>query len=184
VRDAGLLKIAPAERLAAVLGFGVSNSLVNQLMDSSRFQSRLIGLIMSRLGDAPDLDPVQARALAMQQDELIDLSKRAGCVWHAGSIARTIEGASQRLLVAQLGEKNYNFALRYIGMQPPNVTSYLVSEDIPNAVLTDGTACLAAWCEVQPNAIAARLRLVRPVASPKAIHESWGPRIVSCLLVD
>src|SRR5262249_45494191 len=126
----------------------------------------------------------QAKILMMQPDEMIDLSNRAGCAWHGGAIIRFIDGASRRLLVSLLGERNYELALAYNGLQLPSIAYDLPPEDIAKAVPIDGAACLAAWCEVQPRAVAARLRLVRPLASPESTHETWGPQIISRLLAD
>jgi hypothetical protein len=181
--DATVRQSPPPDRIASVLGCGIAGNLVEGLAGSPRFKDRLIALMASRLGDIGNLHHEQARILAMHADELSDLSHRAGCTWHAGSIVRIIDGASRNLLVSLLGTNNYEAALAHIGLQPPDA-AILTPEEIAGAVLVDGAACLAAWCELQPSAVAARLRLIGPLASPKTIHKAWGPQIISRLLVD
>jgi hypothetical protein len=184
--DVTLLQAAPHDRLGSVLGYGVSAALVGRLAQSPRLQARMTELISLRLGDLNDLNREHAKVLAMAPDELTDLSIRAGVVWHAGVIARIIDGVSRRALVVLLGEKNYGLALAGLCSQPPLPDSAFDRgpEDIAKAVSVDGAACLAAWCESQPRAVSGRLRLIRPAASPEDAHETWGPQIVTRLLAD
>jgi hypothetical protein len=160
--------------------------VVGRLAQSPRLQARMTELISLRLGDLNDLNREHAKVLAMAPDELTDLSIRAGVVWHAGVIARIIDGGSRRALVVLLGEKNYGLALACLCSQPPLPDSAFDRgpEDIAKAVSVDGAACLAAWCEYQPRAVSGRLRLIRPAASPEDAHETWGPQIVTRLLAD
>jgi hypothetical protein len=186
VTDVTLLQAAPHDRLAFVLGYGVSAALVDRLAQLTRLQARMTELISSRLGDLGDLNREHAKVLAMAPDELMDLSIRAGVVWHAGVIARIIDGVSQRALVVLLGERNYGLALACLCSQPPlpDNTFDRGPKDIAKAVSVDGAACLAAWCESQPRAVSGRLRLIRPAASPEAAHETLGPQIITRLLAD
>ncbi len=182
--DLSLLQAATHDRLASVLGCGVSAALVDRLVQSPRFRTRLTGLVSSRLGDIGAVSREQARVLAMRPDELTDLSIRAGVVWHAGAIVRIIDGVSRRSLVALLGDKNYELALACLSLQAQGITLERGPEDIAKAVPVDGAACLAAWCESQRREISGRLRLTRPVASAGPLHEAWGPQIVARLLAD
>jgi hypothetical protein len=182
--DETLLLSVPPDRLASVLGYGVSADLLNRLVRSPRFRDRVVSLVASHLGDVGPLSREQTKILAMRPDELIDLSNRAGSVWHVGSIVRAIDGASRRLLVSLLGTKNYELALACIDLQPRGIALDLMPEDIAKVVPIDGAACLAAWCEGQSCAVSSRLRLARPVASPELIHETWGPQIIARLLAD
>ncbi|WP_407158261.1 hypothetical protein [Bradyrhizobium sp. STM 3557] len=182
--DAALLQSASSDRLASVLGCGISSTLVDQLVHTPRFRDRLFGLVLRRLGEVGCLSREQAKMLAMQPDQLIELSRRAGSVWHAGSIIRIIDGASRRLLISLLGERNYALALVRAEARPPGVTVDLTPEDIAKAVAIDGAACLAEWCEQQPWAVCGRLRLKRPAAAPDSVHRTWGPQIIAHLLAD
>jgi hypothetical protein len=173
-----------SDRLASVLGYGVSANLLDQLIGTPRFRDRVVGLVELYLGDVGVLGREQMKILAMQPDDLIDLANRAGSVWHAGSIARAIDAESRRLLVSLLGTKNYDLALASINLQPPGLALDVVPEDVAKAVPIDGAACVAAWCERQASAVSTRLRLVRPVASPELSHETWGPQIIARLLAD
>jgi hypothetical protein len=141
-------------------------------------------LISRRLGDVGALSREQARALAMQPDQLTDLASRAGVIWHAGAIARIIDAVSRRALVALLGEKTFELSMAFRSLQPPGGAPDRAPEDIAKAVAVDGAACLAAWCESQHQAVSGRLRLTRPAASPEPVHEMWGPQIIARLLAD
>lgn len=182
--DVSLLETVPHDRLASLLACGVSAALAGQLAQSPRFRNRVAGLISSRLGDIGDLNREQARALAMQPRELTDLAFRAGVVWHAGVIVRVIDRVARELLIARLGERNYELAIACIGWQPRVALPDRAPEDIAKAIPIDGAACLAAWCESQPRAVSGRLRLIRPSASPELAHETWGAQIVARLLAD
>jgi hypothetical protein len=184
VTDVALVRAASHERLASVLGYGVSADLVGRLAQSSRLRMRLTSLIASRMGKIGELDREQARILAMSPDQLTDLSMRAGAVWHAAAILRIVDGVSRRILVARLGEKNYQLGLAFRSLQPPGTTLDRAPGEIAQAVPADGAACLAAWCESQPPAVAGRLRLTRPAASPEPAHLTWGPPIIAGLLGD
>jgi hypothetical protein len=182
--DAALFSAVAPDRLAAVLGCGVSAGLVGRLSQSPRVWQRAAEYISQRLGDVGTLSREQARALAMRPDELIDLANRAGAIWHRGAIARIIDARARRSLVEMLGEKNYALSMAHGGLEPPGTAAELAPEDIAAAIPADGAACLAVWCEAQHHAVAERLRLTRPVASPERAHEMWGQPIVIRLLAD
>jgi hypothetical protein len=182
--DGSLLKTVSSDKLAAVLGHGVTAAMIDRLAQIPRLQARMTELIFARLGDVGELTLDQARALAMSSDELADLSARAGVIWYGGAIARIIEKASRQSLVELLGEENYGVALACIDLQPLGVALDLTPENIAKAVPIDGAACLAAWCESQGRAVSRRLQLTIPAAMPKPVHAIWGPRIIGRLLAD
>jgi hypothetical protein len=182
--DEELLQSGHPGGIASMLGCGVSAPLVSWIAQSPRFRARMAGVVAARLNEVGSVSREQAKVLAMQPDELIDLANRAGSVWHAGSIVRIIDGPSRRLLVELLGETNHASALANAGLQPPGLAVDRRSEEIAKAVPVDGVACLAAWCEAQPMAVSTRLRLIRPAASPEHIHATWGPPIIARLLAD
>lgn len=180
--EVDVLRAAPHDRLAALLGHGVSSALIGRLVGSARLRTRLAGLISSRLGDLGELDRHQVSALAMTPDGLLDLSTRAGVVWNGAAIARIIDGASRRALLVALGEHRYSLALAGLGLAQPGATLDPSPDGIVAAVAADGAACLAAWCEAQPATVAGRLRLIRPDGSPGTAHAMSGPAIVAWLL--
>lgn len=182
--DANLLRSITSEKIASALGGGVSAALVDTLVRSPRFGARLAGLVLSRLGDLGSPTHQQAAVLAMQSGELSALACRAGCVWHAGAIARIIDGAARRALVDSIGDENYALAFAYRELQPPGVAHERSPDDLVRAIAADGAACLAAWSEAQPAPMAMLLRLMRPDASPGSLHETWGVAIVARLLAD
>ncbi len=182
--DHSLLKTIPSDRLAAVLGCGVSAATIDRLAQMPRLQERTVELMSERLGDVGMLTPDQARALAINPEELADLSARAEVVWHSGAIARIIDQASRKSLVALLGEDAYELALACLELQPPGIALDLAPENIAKAVSVDGPACLAAWCASQSDPVSRRLQLTIPAATPGSVHAVWGPRIIIRLLTD
>jgi hypothetical protein len=184
VIDRCLLKTVPSDRLASILGCGVSVATMERLAQMPRLQARLTELISARLGDVSDLTPDQARALAMNPDELADLSARAGIIWYGGAIARIIDKASRQSLVALLGAAAYGLALACVDLQPPGIALDLTPENIAKAVPIDGAACLAAWCACQSHSVSRRLQLTIPAATSESVHAVWGPKIIGRLLGD
>ena len=180
--DPILLRTASPERLAAVLGPGVPAAVVARLVQSPRLQTRLTALMVSRLGELGPVTPSQAKALALMPDALVALSRRAGAVWHAGALARTIDGPGRRSLAAAIGEDDYGTALAGLFLAPPAEVLHHPSVDLIGMIATDGAACLAAWCGKQPATVAGRLNLSRPDAQAGAAHDRFGPKSVAWLL--
>ena len=174
------LRAAAPDRIADLVGHGISPALVGRLVRLPRLEARLAALIAAPWGPPGPLDPARSAVLAMGEAELVALAFRAGVVWHAGAIARVIEGPSRQDLVGRLGPDGYDLALAGLPLASP------ASQDpgavSPASIAADGAACLAAWCDAQPPAIAGRLRLLRPAASPRTVHSASGPAIVAWLL--
>jgi hypothetical protein len=171
-------------RLATFLGHGITADLVDRLVRTPRLRVELAGLIASRLGALGPLDPMQARIMAMREQDVTDLAAKAGAVWHAGSIARIVDGAKRRVLVSLLGEEHYKLALAAATERPAAAALPDVPEIIAEAIANDGAACLAAWCAHQPPALRGRLDLIRPVALPGPAHMAAGPQIIARLLAS
>ncbi len=180
--DLPLLRAAPHDRIAALVGHGVSAALVSRVVRSPRLEARLASLVAARLGRLDDVDRSGAAVLAMTPDAWHDLARSAGAVWHGDAIARVIDGPSHQALVTGLGQSGYARALA--GRHLTQVTSPADCslELLLQAVAADGAACFAAWCDAQPPALAGRLRLVRPAAAVDAVHRTSGPTIVAWLL--
>lgn len=179
MNDLGRLQAAPHDRVAALIGHGVSPGLVARLVRLPRIEAKLAALLTTRWGSLGPLDHGQSAVLAMGDDDLGALASRAGVVWHAGAIARVIDGASRQDLVERLGPGGYELAMAGLRLARPVETDAVAS---PDMIAADGSACLAAWCDAQPPAIADRLRLIRPAASPASVHHASGPAIVAWLL--
>jgi hypothetical protein len=171
-------------RLAAFLGHGISADLVDRLVRTPRLRAGLARLITSRLGALGPLDPMQAKIMAMSEQEVTDLAAKAGAVWHAGRIAHIIDGAKRRVLIGLLGEEHYKLALAAATERPVAAPLPDIPEIIAEAVANDGAACLATWCAHQPPALRARLDLMRPAALPGPAHVAAGPRIIARLLAS
>jgi hypothetical protein len=176
------LAAVPHDRIAAFLDHRISVELVERLAQVPRLRTRLADLMTSRLGTLGPLDLVQAKLLAMDQQEMAQLTMKAGVVWHAGSIAHIIDGNARSVIITSLGEEYYKLALATATKQPVTAPLAASPEVIARAVGEDGAACLAAWCAHQPSAVRGRLDLMRPPALPGPVHIAAGPRIIEELL--
>jgi hypothetical protein len=162
----------------------VSADLVDRLVQTPRLRKRLDDLITSRFAALGPLDPVQARLIAMNEQEMTELAAKAGAIWHAGSIARVIDQAGRHILIGLLGERHYKLALAAVQEQPAAALLPGIPQVIAEAVAKDGAACLAAWCARQPPALRGCLDLMRPAALPAPTHLAAGPRIIAKLLAQ
>lgn len=180
--DVPLLRSAPHDRVAALVGHGVSAALVGRVVRSPRLEARLASLVAARLGPLGVVDRGGAAVLAMTSDEQLQLAGSAGAVWHGDAIARIIDGPSHQTLLTGLGQHRYGAALAGRHLAPVKNPVDRSPELLLQAVAADGAACFAAWCDAQPAALAGRLRLVHPEASVEAAHRTFGPTIVTWLL--
>ena len=163
---------------AALLGYGVSERLVQRLVASDRLRPRLLAVLDRRLGPLPALDGGQARALAMDEAGLSGLCRQAGAVWQRGAIAALVDGASVRSLTGLIGEDLRILALRSPGWGRPCTAA---SPDTIAAMIPGlGAACLADWCASQPAALVRRLAWrAQEAAGPAA---PGGAAVVAWLL--
>ena len=175
------LEMAPTAGIARGLGCGISASLVETLKAEPRFRGRLAELLASRLQKIESLDQVQAGMLAKRSEALADLTMKAGVIWHARALVRIIDGASRRRLVTRWGERTIDLALRHVHLSPKLVPDHMTADAISDAAPREGAACLAAWINLQPAAVAARLMLLVPEAQPLSKHTDFGPPIIELL---
>lgn len=180
--DLALLRAAPHDRVANLVGCGVSPEIVERLMGSPRLELRLSSLISSYLGPPGEVSRDQAAVLAMTSAEHADLATLAGLVWHGGRIAQMIDRASRDAVLARFGEHGYGVALAGLHLSRPVEDAALPPDKLGDRVTSDGLACLAAWCDAQPPTVAGRLRLVLPENSADAVHHEHGPAIVTWVL--
>lgn len=186
-------------QLAAWLGHGMSADLLARMLALPRLEASCSRLLQARLGPWPDPpnDPAQpsfAARMALLRDvdglALLWLVQRAGAVWHASSILKTIEGAAVRSLVNSIGATLRLIAIRHASLAPVHVGGTAATDDEPSdrdglalSIARDGLGCFSAWCDAQPVAVGQRLRLLLPVkevaADPYRMH---GPVIVDALL--
>ena len=177
-RDRDRIAEAPADRIAEALGCGIGAGLVERLMAEPRLRLRLVDITVGRLGPTGALNQAQAAILGMARGALDALALRVGAVWHARGAARIIDGPTRRMLTARWGDDVVAFALNGLPLAPPDEPVDLAPETMVALAPAEGSACLAAWCAVQPAPIASRIALVRPPASWAPKHRSWGPAIV------
>jgi hypothetical protein len=194
MNDAERIRVASANDIAALLGGGLHGDLVEKLTSSPRFAARLHAAARCRLGDLSIAEQKllaeqnlastpAAAALALAPDSLSDIVLRAGAVWHAAAIARVVDTAARRGLMATLGPDVYAIALEGRGLAPA------VEPIVPpegdgwaEAAMRDGARCWSAWRALQPPAVASRLALLGFNSVPARIHTAFGPAIVDRLL--
>jgi len=190
MNDPERIRGASANRVAALLGPGLPSGLVDRLAGMARFTSRLHAAAASRLGDLPQLDLRQSAALALDADGLRGIALRAGAVWHAEALARIVDGAARRRVMASLGPAAYTLALKGRDLAPSGRATELPKGDLAVAAMVDGGCCWAAWSASQPAPVASRLSLLnRDVPSlldrdvpSQAAHRNFGPAIIAWLL--
>jgi hypothetical protein len=171
-----------SQRFAEWMGHGVSTDLVARMSGNERVLARCIDLLDDRLGPfVPSRR--QAIALSLDRSGLATLAHQAGVIWHAATIARLIDGAAVRNLVAAIGPELRLLAIRNVALAPP--MEQTPSADIRLEMIhLAGQCCLAAWCAKQPSAIGKRIALRLPDrAEPEDAHHAFGPPIIDCLLI-
>lgn len=171
-----------SQRFAEWMGHGVSADLVDRMFGNERVLARCIGLLDDRLGPfVPSRR--QAIALWLDRPRLATLAYQAGVIWHAAAIARLIDGAAVRNLVAAIGPELRLFAIQNVALAPP--MEQTPSGDILLEVVDlAGQRCLGAWCARQPSAIGKRIALRLPDhAAPEDAHHAFGPPIIDSLLI-
>ncbi len=149
-----------AARLAAMVGHGMSAPLAERLLSSPRFAARLQSAMEARLGPLPQLDQAQARVLGMDEASLLLLVRQAGAIYNARSIAAIVDGPAVRQLINLISPELRVLALRALLFSQSDATTS--PEAIAASIPIAGAGCLAAWREVQPASVAARLALPVP----------------------
>jgi hypothetical protein len=171
--------VAP-ERLAALLGHGLSSEAVARIQSSRRGRDALDRLLVGRFGSLPALDPVQQHVARLDGDRLTMLSFDLGAIWHARAIASIVAGDQVRALVETIGAERRLLAFRARDDAPDVGNEHAATPaSLAVAVPRDGMACLSAWCDLQPVAFATRLRLRLPDEPiPDKLHRTYGPTIL------
>jgi hypothetical protein len=183
MNDAGRIRAASANNIAALLGGNLQADLVEKLIASPRFAARLNICAERQLGELSAPNPAAIAALALAPDGLSDVVLRAGAIWLAAGIARIVDASARRGLIASLGSDVYEIALEARGLSPsadavvpPN------GDDWAGAAMRDGTSCWSAWRALQLPSVASRLSLLGHNVLPAPIYETFGPAIVDWLL--
>lgn len=173
--------------IASLLGHGVPARLVERMTGVPSIRERLDRALFERLGKLPEeLTPAQAFIALLDEAGLTLLTLRAGAVWHAAAIASVHQGDAVRALVERIGPEFREAALADLAAHPrpaaPQADVALPLDGIATAIARDGTACLIAWCEIQPRSIGWRILLrLRLSCRPGPEHLERGPAILERL---
>jgi hypothetical protein len=89
-----------------------------------------------------------------------------------------VRSADIAAFVQRHGEAVRDAALRHCERAPAEPGDALPLDE---AVVADGAACLAAWIDLLPPGIAARLRLRVADVTPDARHRAQGPALIRLL---
>lgn len=178
--DAPRLRDASPAKLAALLD--IAPPLAERLRGCRRIAPRFTLLVAHRLGPLPSaLTATQDRLLRMDAQGLQALALRAGAVRHASGVLRVIDGAALRVLTSAIGPDARDAALRWPTLAadaPPADDTAPLAERIGRA----GRHCLHEWCDLQPSAIGARVRLLLLGASSGSAEATLSVRIIEALV--
>lgn len=152
-----------AARLAACFSNELRPELCARLREASRLQDRLSTLITKHYAlpvpVAPEaVSEIDRKVALLPTPRLADLIRRSGAMYWANAIANVVLADEVRLLHEQLGEALCAFARTKRELSGPGV-AFAPLAQAPARVVEDGERCLSAWCQSQPEAVAARVRL-------------------------
>jgi hypothetical protein len=174
-------------RLDACFDGYLGAELCEGLRGAARLRGRLSAMIIDRYELVPATRAVLVddcdRTIALSSAErLSELSRRAGAIFWAKTIASVILAAQVKVLYEQLGEPLYSLALAHQELSGPQQPLEPI-EAIGTRVNDDGWRCLAAWCVSQPDEVSVRIRLKLAAcaafdAATEAPFETCGPAIV------
>jgi len=149
-------------RLADCFDGQLGVDLCARLKTSRRLKERLSALVCSRYGlarspatETSDID----RSIALRPaEQLNELTRRAGAIYWADSIANTILAADAAAVDSALGAALCAVALAHRDLSGPMrpLTPY---DQLGLRVMEDGLRCLGAWCGTQPDGVGTRVRL-------------------------
>jgi hypothetical protein len=181
-----------ATRLAACFNGEIRVGLCERLRAADRLTDRLSAIItefyaLSAPVSAEAASPADQKVALLTSDKTRDLVRRAGAVYWANAIANAVRAEEVRWLRARLGETLYAFALANRRLSATS-GKIVLTDEMDVQIAEDGTRCLGAWCQSQPQAIGERVRLKSP-ASPALDDTAGGPfneigpDIVRCAVV-
>lgn len=172
---------ADPQRLAEWLGHGVDCGLLLRIASSPRLAAHCVRLVDERLGSV-DASTDRRGLLSLDGLGLMGLAHQAGTIWHGRMIVMMIDGTAVRGLVDAIGPGLRSFAIVHAGLAPVSTQPIAVGT-LPEAIASDGLACLVAWCGAQPAPVAQRLMLrLVSCAAPSDAHRAAGPAIIDALL--
>ena len=174
-------------RLATCFDSGLRLELCARLREASRLQDRLSTLIIKHYALPAPIAPeavneIDRKVALLPTQRLADLIRRSGAIYWGNAIANVVLADEVRLLHERLGEALCAFARAKRALSGPAV-AFAPLVAAPARVMEDGRHCLAAWCQSQPEAVAARVRLKFPPSpdidsAPPGPFAEIGPAIV------
>ena len=173
--------------LVSCFGGAISQEAGRRLLASRRLRKRLSHLLADQ-HQLPAADEVQVIDEADQPiayasaEQLSEIAMKAGAIYWAATLARTISGREAAMLRNGLGSALCTLALANKDLAgPEQPLEPLVT--IRERVEADGWRCLAAWRQAVGEPVTARLRLKLPPHSPLgeppvAAFATIGPQII------
>lgn len=174
-------------RLAACFDDRFGTEFCGRLRSASRLHDRVSALITEHYMLAPpvpqeEVSEIDRMIALLPAEQVVDLIRRAGAIFSANAIANLVLADEVRRLHEQLDEALCSFALANRHLSGPE-DGFESLADVAAQVAAAGERCFAAWCQSQPAAVGARVRL-RLARSPalddrsEGVFAEIGPSIV------
>jgi len=157
------LAFVEARRLRECWPQTVTNQQHAALQSASRFQSRLLQLLMGHFHLQP-LAQLQSPldqdlpVLLLSPDDFKRLPRLCGAIWHAATLSREIRSDAVNKLRSALGAEVFALALAHRSLAGA-ADLLRQPDDLLEAIDRDGASCVAAWLQTQPSALQHWLRL-------------------------
>ncbi|MCR4264837.1 hypothetical protein [Nitratireductor sp. ZSWI3] len=165
-------RYADPARLISCFGGAVDLETGKRLLATRRLDKRLSRLLTERfhlpppaLQDNRSIDEADWPVACAPADRLAEIAIRAGAVYWAATLARTISGREATALREQLGAALCSLAVANKDLAGPQQPLDPL-ETVRQRVEADGWVCLAAWCEAAGPVVASRVRLKLPPQNP------------------
>ncbi|WP_048647047.1 hypothetical protein [Nitratireductor soli] len=175
--------------LVSCFGDAISRETARRLLATKRLQGRLSRLLADQhrlptsiAKGAPAMEEVDQAIAYASAEKLSEIAMKAGAVYWAATLARTISGREAAILRNELGAALCTLAVANKDLAGPEQPLEPLTR-IRERIEADGWRCLVAWCEAVGQFVAARVRLKLPPQSPLAeplvpCFATIGPLIV------
>ncbi len=152
-----------AQRLAECFAGAVSAGQLDTLRNLSRFEARLLHLLRERFellpwAKVPKPELADLPVLLLSPQAFSRLARLCGAVWHGATLRREIRGEVVGELHQRLGAEVFAQAMSLPALAG---AADLLREpaELVEAIDRDGQICVAAWLQLQPEALRGWLSL-------------------------